>query len=858
MIEFSKIPPQAIDIEESVIVSCLLGNTDQVVNLISSDDFYRSAHQKIFRAILEIYGKKEPIDLGTVYNYLRDKGQSEEVGGALYLSNLLDTTPLPVSVESYCKIIKEKSILRRLIIQSSQIIEKCFNTDGEDISVILEQSHQKINSVNYDSKSDIYSFDDLATSAGDRYEKLYHSKDKISGVASGFYDLDWITCGFQPSDLILIAARPSMGKTALASNIASHVAGNNQSVLIFSHEMSKEQLFDRQIASDSMVNLQKFRSGRFNPEDWDKITNSLSKAFVLPVYIEDSSALHYSEIRQKVYSAHQKYNIKLVIFDYLQLARGDKERTRDREIASISSAFKSMAKDFSIPIIVLSQLNRALENRPNKRPRIADLRDCVPGDTNVLLSDGSRTKISDLVGKKPEVVCINNTMKIITAKSEKIWIVGKRKIKEVILTSGKRFKCTSGHKFLTISGFKKLSNLKIGDRIATARKLLEPKNIKEEWPYLKIALLGQLIGDGSYLKGQSLRYTTESEANSRIVRKAVIKIFGCEVKKYRGRNNWHQLLISGNGDRWHHKGVNKWLRELGIFNQRSHQKRIPMVIYGMSDRAIKILVAHLWATDGSITIRKKSNQANIHYSTNSKLLAEDVAFLLLRIGIVSRIKMVTKKGYKNGYMVLVSGAGEQLKFLKTVRQFGLRAIQAKRVKSILKGLDQNTNIDTIPNEIFLSVKKIMKNKGITHRQMAKMRNTSFKGNAAWSFSPSRKIVKEYARLLDSKELEKFSESDLFWDQIKEINDKGYRDVYDITVPKYSNWISDGIISHNSGTLEQDADLIMFLYRPLAYDEKEEYEGHTELSIAKHRNGPTGMVKLIWRERYTRFENKARE
>ena len=373
--EFIKVPPQALDIEESVLASCFLGHTDQVVNLISPTDFYRSAHQKIFQAVLDLHEKKEPVDLGTVYNFLKTKNQAEEVGGAMYLSNMIDTTPLAANIESYCKILKEKSILRQLIKKSSDIINKCFETGGEEISLILEQSHQAISSVNYDSGSDVNSFHDLSTDAGERYEKIYNAKNKITGISSGFYDLDWFTCGFQPSDLILLAARPSMGKTSLASNIANNVSDNGDPVLIFSHEMSKEQLFDRQIASDSGVNLQKFRSGKFETEDWGRITTSLSKAFALPVYIEDSSALHYSEIRQKIYSTQKKYGIKLVIFDYLQLARGDKERTRDREIASISAAFKAMAKDFNIPVIVLSQLNRSLENRTDKRPKISDLRD---------------------------------------------------------------------------------------------------------------------------------------------------------------------------------------------------------------------------------------------------------------------------------------------------------------------------------------------------------------------------------------------------------------------------------------------------------------------------------------------------
>lgn len=374
----TKIPPQSIETEESIIASCLLGYSSKAVNLITPDDFYRSAHNKIFITISDLQSKKEPIDLNTVMSSLKDKGQFEEIGGAVYLSNLLDTVPVASNIETYCKIVREKAVLRNLIDKCNTISKGCFEPQ-EDIGLFLEHSHKSIRSIQFDSKSKLASYHELSMQASERYEKLYKNKGRITGIPSGFIDLDWNTCGFQPTDFIILAARPSMGKTAFALNVAGSVASRGDPVLFFSLEMSKNQLFDRQIAFESRVNLQKFRSGNFQKtdikDDWYDINKAQSKVYEWPVFIEDSAALHYSTIRSRAYSAIEKHGIKLIIIDYLQLIRGDKESTRDREVAGISASMKVMAKEFEVPVVVLSQLNRSLENRKNKRPVLSDLRD---------------------------------------------------------------------------------------------------------------------------------------------------------------------------------------------------------------------------------------------------------------------------------------------------------------------------------------------------------------------------------------------------------------------------------------------------------------------------------------------------
>jgi len=378
------------------------------------------------------------------------------------------------------------------------------------------------------------------------------------------------------------------------------------------------------------------------------------------------------------------------------------------------------------------------------------------------------------------------------------------------------------------------------------------------WPAARVALLGQLIGDGSYLRAQALRYTTASEANSRLVAAAAHDQFGAVIHRYAGRGAWHQLFLSGNGNRWQPAGVNAWLRELGIFGQRSHEKRLPDEVFRLSNPQIAILLRHLWATDGCIHVRPEGQRGSsrVYFSSSSRLLVEDVAALLSRLGIVARLRQVSHPTARTCHTVDVSGAEDQRSFLDHVGAFGPRVDPARRLAAVLEGVRSNPNVDTLPREVFDRVRALMAARGISGREMATMRGVAYGGDAHFGFAPTRALIREYADLLHDDALRNESADALFWDRVTAIEPCGTEEVFDLTVPGPASWLLDSIISHNSGAIEQDSDIVMFIHRDDS-DTDPSTKGKADLIVAKHRNGPTDTIPLTFLPQLTLFRNFAR-
>ncbi|MEW6296922.1 MAG: replicative DNA helicase [Thermodesulfobacteriota bacterium] len=854
-----KVPPQSLEAEESVLGGILLDRhaLDRVIEVMGADDFYRESHRKIFRAMLALSEKNEPIDLITLTDTLKARGELHEVGGATYLAELADKVPSAAHIAHYARIVREKAVMRNLITVANEIATRCYNGQ-EDIERFLDEAERLIFDVSEKRiRPSFFKMGDMIMDTIKTVERLFERKELVTGVPTGFIDLDRMTAGLQPADLIIVAARPSMGKTAFVLNIAQYVALQvNTGVAIFSLEMSKEQLVLRMLCSEARVDNAKVRTGYLGERDFPRLAMAAGRLAEAPIYIDDTPAQNVLEMRAKARRLKREANIGLVIVDYLQLMRGlTAQENRTQELSEISRGLKSLAKELHVPVIALSQLNRQVEQRADKRPIMSDIRECVAGDTLVVLADGRRLPIRELVGTTPEVFAVTADGYITPARTDRVWYVGKRQVFSVRLASGRSVRATGRHRLLGAGGWKRVSALQIGDRLALARSIPEPSGA-EVWPEARVVLLAHLIGDGSYVKHQPLRYTTSSEENSKAVAEAARNEFGAQVTRHPGRGNWHQLVLSGNGNRWHPAGVNKWLRNLGIFGQRAHEKRVPAEVFRLGNAQIALFLRHLWATDGTIYTRPRSRGGghSVMYSTNSPGLVQDVLALLQRCGLVARVYAVQKGAYRPTYMITVSGVEQQLRFLHTVGAFGPRVPQAERLYDALLTMNANPNVDTVPQEWFARVKQLMADRGVSHRAMAAMRGVAYGGSAHFRFAPSRKLLEEYADLLTSEELKIHATNELFWDRVVAIEPQGEEDVFDLTVPGPSSWLADGVVSHNSGSIEQDADVIMFIYRDEVYKQESQDEGIAEIILGKQRNGPTGTVRLAFRKEYTRFDN----
>jgi replicative DNA helicase len=864
-----KVPPHSLEAEQAVLASVLLNNDlmNDVVEIVRSDDFYQGAHRTLFSTMVELYERGRAIDQLTLSEALNTRDAASEVGGLSYLSELIHNIPTTANVADYARLVKEKAILRKMIAVAQQVTNSAFQGVGE-VDDFLDQTEQAIFAIAEEKiKPSYYSMAEMGKEAMREIEKLYEKKELITGVPSGFRDLDQLTAGFQKSDMVVIAARPGMGKTAFSLNVALHAALRNRlPVAIFSLEMSRQQLALRMICSEARVNFQRLRTGYLTQDEINRIVASVGRLSEAQIYCDDSGALTALELRAKARRLKKDKGIGMVIVDYLQLMRGATLRgsqdNRVQEISEISRSLKALAKEINVPVLAISQLNRGVESRTDKRPQMADLRECVTGDTLVLTTDGMRTPIRDLVGKEIDVWAMSPEGRIVPAKSECIWSVGTRPVTRVTMASGRVIRATADHRLYGAEGWGRVSDLRPGDRIAVARHVPEAKD-PIRWPEDRIILLAHLVGDGSYLNAQSLRYSTASEPNSRAVEGAARREFGGKVTRYRGRGKWHQLFLGGNGNRWHPAGVNLWLRELGIFGQRSHEKRLPSDVFRFDEEQVGLLLRHLWATDGSIFCRRAGSKGSsrVSFSTSSEGLAFDVAALLLRLGIVARIRVVRKGDYRPVYTVDVSGSDQQKRFLETVGAFGPRVAPADTLWKELAFIESNPNVDTLPKEVFPKVKAAMADCGISHRDLAALRGTAYGESAQLAFAPSRTLLAEYANLLDVDALWQMASSDLFWDRVVDLRPDGEEDVFDLTVPGPSSWLADGVVSHNSGAIEQDSDLILFIYREEMYskaDTPEEKKGVAEIIIGKQRNGPMGVVPLTFLNQYTRFEDMARD
>ena len=370
-------PPHSTETEESVFSALMLDASviPDVMEILREDDFYKPSHQKIYRAISDLYAKKEPVDLITVAEQMLKNGDLQDIGGAAALSRILDVAPMAPNAPAYAQIIKDKSLLRQMIAKAGDITRLCLQAGNTPVADVLDKIHQDVLQIRPGGGiGDCVWLSDIVSDRTDYYEEIQKT-GKPQGVMTGFYKLDCLTYGFQKGDLVIIAARPSMGKTAFAQSIVRNMAKRGGTSLVFSLEMSKEQLCDRDISGDAGLSLSSFKVGQASSEEWKGFTSACGRLSSRKIAICDKTAPSVAEIARIARQMHKKYRLDQVVIDYLQLISGDSRNGRNEEVSKISRALKNIARELNIPVVVLSQLNRNLEQRGNKRPVMSDLRD---------------------------------------------------------------------------------------------------------------------------------------------------------------------------------------------------------------------------------------------------------------------------------------------------------------------------------------------------------------------------------------------------------------------------------------------------------------------------------------------------
>jgi replicative DNA helicase len=868
----TKLPPQDLESESSVLGALMLDKNAilKVTDILEPDDFYHPSHQKIFRVILDLFKNSSPIDLLTVTNKLKKEKQLKEIGGSDYLTELINKVPTSAHISHYAKIVKENKIRRDLINASSDINEDAIkNTDFENL---LDAVEQKIFKISQRSRTQKFThLKEELPQAYERLEKLHQGEKEniLRGVPSGFPQLDKMLAGFQKSDLLLLGARPSIGKTSLALDIARNAALKNYKVGIFSLEMSAEQVVDRIIAAQSQIPLWRLRTGRIqNETEFAMIQQALSVLSDISLFIEDSPSPNILHIRSMARKLQLEHGLDLLIIDYLQLIT---PRTGSnsivQQITEISRSLKSLARELEVPVLALSQLSRSVEQREIKIPRLSDLREsgCLRGSSQIQLANGTKKTIKEMAERKKQtplkVIGLDKDYKLKTFTLKKAFSSGIKKVYKLTTKSRREIYASGNHPFLKINGWEHLDELGVGDQIAIPRKIPTNKNKSDSLSQEELILHAHLIGDGCILPTQPYHYTNAYKENIETVRKVAKKLFDINGRIIK-QKNWFHLYLKSPYHLTHNKKhpITNWYEKLGIKRERSYKKEVSFKVFECNDKKIALFLKHIWATDGNLSWKKLEGRipaGNIYYASSSKKLAKQIQSLLLRIEIQSTIVHAKKRGYRKMFHVVIQGSYNQIKFLKKV---GIADRRQKEIPKIMKSLQKivsNPNNDVLPKEIWKVFIEPAKNEaGITWREFSKKINTAYCGTSLFKNGLSRERMMRVSTALKpelkrktsialeiSQTLENLAKSDIYWDKIASIELQGEEEVYDVTVEGAHNFIANDIIVHNS--LEQDSDVVMFIYRKNQgkLDISDEERNITDIIIAKHRNGPLGAIKL---------------
>lgn len=869
-----RVPPHNLAAEQSLLGAMLLSRTaiDLASESVAPSDFYKPAHGHIYEAIVSLSARGEPVDPITVADELERHDLLEVIGGPTTLINLQAGVPATSSAARYAKIVEEHSLLRGLIGVAGEIAEMGYDLP-DDVPKAIDRAETLVFEIAQHRQTDSMSrLHDLLDQTVDSLEALYDRGDAITGTPTGFIDFDELTAGLQPNALIVIGARPGMGKTSFAMGMAGHAAIEAaRPVLFFSLEMSRVELSQRLLCSEARVDSTKVRNGRLSDDDWTRISHAIGRMGEAPLWIDDNPNVTVMEIRAKARRLQSRVGpLGMIVVDYIQLMSGNTgAENRQVEVAEISRGLKILARELQCPVVALAQLNRGLEQRADKRPMLSDLREsgCLTAGTRLLRADtNAEITLGELVesgARNVPVWSLDDRYRLTPSLLTHAFPSGVKPVFRMTLASGRTIEATDNHKFRTVDGWRPLAELAPGSRLAVPRRLdtaMDVRPMDDD----EVILLAHLLGDGCVLPRQPVHYTSIDPANLDVVEQAAARRFGISPRRVAQERWWHTYLPAPvhltHGVR---NPISAWWNELGLRDCRSHQKFVPDPVHAAPLAQISTFLRHLWATDGTIVLNGsgKGPKVRIVYATTSRRLAGDVQRLLLRLGIQARISVVPQGDHRPSHHVRIEGVEHQRRFLTDIGVHGERGSRVAPALQLLEGIAANPNVDTIPFEARPQIIEAMADAGLSQRALAAELGEQYcgsylLGSPARPRSMRRARLSSIAEITGSKGLADLATSDVLWDAVVSIEPIGAQPVFDATVLETHNFIADGIVAHNS--LEQDADIVTFLYRDEHYNPDSTDRGTAEVLVAKHRAGPTGMVRLAFLDHYTKFANMARE
>lgn len=876
-------PPQDLEAERSVLGGMMLSKDAiaDVIEQLRGPDFYRPAHEVVYDAIIDLYGRGEPADAVTVAAELTKRGELSRIGGAPYLHTLISFVPTAANAGYYARIVRERSVLRRLVEAGTRIVQLGYGAEG-DVDDLVNTAQAEVYAVTERRASEDYQpLSATINQTIDEIEAVGGRGDGMHGVPTGFADLDRLTNGLHPGQMIVVAARPAIGKSTLGIDIArSATIRHNMATVIFSLEMSRSEITMRLLSAESRVHLQKMRTGQMGTEDWQKVAGTMGRISEAPLFIDDSPNMSLMEIRAKCRRLKQRHDLKLVIIDYLQLmTSGKRVESRQQEVSEFSRALKLLAKELEVPLIAISQLNRGPEQRTDKKPQMSDLREsgCLTADTQVLRADtGATTTLGELYAAETRDVpvwALDERLQYVRRPLTHVFPTGVRETFRLTTASGKQVKATANHPFLTVSGWRPLGELSVGDRIGTPRHVPGP-TLETVWEDRRVVLLAHLLGAGAYSPEQPVRYLTTDPACAAAVTDAGA-LFGAETENQGAlgaRAYILRLLPKRTKARKTRDQVADWLEDLGLMHAGALEKFIPDTVSSLPKEQIALFLQHLWSAAGSVIVHRHNRGGLIAFRSASRQLIDDLSYLLLRFGISTQVA-VPRRGGVPQFTLQIVGMDDQRRFLQEIGVRGIRERTATLLLQIIRATQDGAvgaRAEAAQGNVWQEVRAIL------DRVPQQTRSPMISGAVpVVSHSPLDLIeeiggvprprmtgapqpygayptppLEEISDLLSGAELDLDCVNDILWDPVVAIEPLGEHAVFDATVLGSHNFVANGLAVHNS--IEQDADMVILLHREDAYEKESPRAGEADLIVAKHRNGPTDTITVAFQGHYSRF------